>query len=47
MGVGCSEEIVQSLADVFFCCIVGKFPILYLGLPIGANPRLKALEIQW
>lgn len=40
VGVGCSEEHVRLLADRLHCKI-GHLPILYLGLPIGANPRFK------
>lgn len=40
--VGCLEDIVRSLAGNFYCK-VGKFPIQYLGLLIGANPRSKSL----
>lgn len=33
VGVGCSEEVVQSLAS--------KLPMSYLGLPVRAMPRSK------
>lgn len=43
LGVGCTEENPRSLATCF-CCKSGKFPIHYLGLPIGANPRSEFLS---
>lgn len=42
VGVGCAEEIAQSLASSIHCK-VGKLPIWYLGLPLGARTRAVAL----
>lgn len=38
----CSEEIINPMADRLHCR-VGWLPFQYLGLPIGANLRSKAL----
>lgn len=42
VGVGCSNEVVRSLANNIHCK-VGKLPMLHLGLPIEAKERLTAL----
>lgn len=42
-GGGCG--MIEGGGPIFgnFCCRYGYFPILYLGLPIEANPRLNIL----
>ena len=40
-GVGMDVAAVQPLANALNCHIQ-KLPIKYLGLPLGANPKLKA-----
>lgn len=42
VGVGRSEEVVRPLAAKF-SCKVGKLPLLYQGLPIGAHSRSLVL----
>lgn len=42
VGIGSSEWTTQSLASMIHCKS-RKLPIRYLGLPIGAKPRSKAL----
>lgn len=42
VGVGHSEEIVRTLAAKF-SCEVGKLPLWYQGLPIGAHSRSVVL----
>lgn len=42
VGMGCSDELVQPLASIFKCK-VGKLPLAYQGLPLGANMRSKAV----
>lgn len=42
VGIGCTEETVNSLAAMIGCKS-RKLPIVYLGLPIVARPRSKAL----
>lgn len=42
MGVGCPEETTLVLANIIKCRLE-RLPIVYLGLPIGAKPRPKAL----
>lgn len=42
VGIGCEAEVIQALADGIHCK-VGRPPIMYLGLPIGAKPRWKVL----
>jgi hypothetical protein len=39
MGVNVPPDFLR-LASVFLNCRVGTIPFKYLGLPIGANPRL-------
>ncbi|MCI12496.1 LINE-1 reverse transcriptase like [Trifolium medium] len=41
MGINVSEEFL-SLASGFLNCRIGYLPFKYLGLPVGANPRLFA-----
>lgn len=38
--LGVDEAVVSRLAN-FLNCEVGKFPFLYLGLPVGARPSEK------
>jgi len=40
MGVNVGEEFL-GLAERFLYCKVGSIPFIYLGLPVGANPRLE------
>jgi hypothetical protein len=40
MGVNAGAEFL-GLAERFLYCRVGSVPFIYLGLPVGANPRLK------
>lgn len=42
VGVGCLEEQIQPLANKIHCK-VGKLPFSYVGLPIGAQLRSKAV----
>lgn len=50
-GVGCLGDLVRSLACIIHC-IVGKLPVMYLGLPIEAkvgsmgvwNPMIEKVE---
>ena len=44
VGIGCSEDkdTTRSLANIIHCKS-GRLLIIYLGLPIGANPRSKSL----
>lgn len=42
IGVGCSKEVIRSIASRLKCRFE-NLPILYLGLPSGANPRSKGL----
>lgn len=42
--IGCSEEITRSLADMVHCKL-GRLPVVYPGLPIGAKARSKAWEL--
>lgn len=42
MGMGCPMEVVQSIASNFHYK-VGKSPFTYLGLPVGAPSRSKAV----
>jgi hypothetical protein len=37
-GVNVDETFLAS-ATVFLKCVVGRLPFIYLGLPVGANPR--------
>lgn len=39
-GVGISGDITQAFASKLYC-LSKKLPLLYLGLPLGANPRRK------
>lgn len=41
MGVECSSEVIQSLAQCLHCR-VGELPIMYIGLPVGGKLRSKA-----
>jgi hypothetical protein len=38
MGVNVSAEFLE-MASIFLNCKVGSMPFLYLGLPVGANPK--------
>ena len=40
LGLGVDDDIVSSLAD-WVGCEVGVWPINYLGLPLGGNPRSR------
>ncbi|KEH37040.1 hypothetical protein MTR_2g029410 [Medicago truncatula] len=40
MGVNVGEEFLD-LAERFLYCRVGSVPFTYLGLPVGANPRIE------
>lgn len=42
IGINVGEERVSNMADIFWC-EVAKFPLNYLGLPIGVNPRSISL----
>lgn len=41
VGVGCSEEIIRPLA-AYFSCKVGKLPLSYLGMPVGADSQVHS-----
>ncbi|GAU18658.1 hypothetical protein TSUD_124910 [Trifolium subterraneum] len=41
MGVNVSTEFLD-LAERFLHCSVGSIPFIYLGLPVGANPRKES-----
>ena len=41
--VGCSKDDIQILADILHCR-KGTLPFKYLGLPLGASPRLVAFR---
>ncbi|MCI25653.1 RNA-directed DNA polymerase (Reverse transcriptase), partial [Trifolium medium] len=43
MGVNVSSDFLD-LAERFLHCRIGSLPFMYLGLPVGANPRK---EITW
>lgn len=40
-GVGIVDENLQVFADVLVCQ-KQKFPVKYLGMPLGASPKLKS-----
>lgn len=42
VSVGCSHEALQLLASVFRCK-ASKLPLMYIGLPLGAHSRSKAV----
>lgn len=42
VGVSCSEGVVRSMASIMHCKL-GKLPLTYLGLPIGARARSTTL----
>ncbi|KEH43924.1 transmembrane protein, putative [Medicago truncatula] len=33
------EEETPASASTFLCCSTGTIPIIFLGIPVGANPR--------
>jgi hypothetical protein len=41
MGVNVSSSFLQGAAS-FLHCKLGSIPFIYLGLPVGANPRLAS-----
>lgn len=44
MHVGCSDEVIQPLGNIFHCK-QGKQPRSYLGLPIWAKSRSKVVWV--
>lgn len=42
LGVGCTDNVLQPMADILHCGI-RRLSCLYLGQPIGTDPRSKAL----
>lgn len=42
VGVNFPEEVLRPIAS-FLHCKIGRFPLQYLALPIGANPRSKVM----
>jgi hypothetical protein len=46
MGVNVSNDFL-NLASGFLNCRIGQVPFIYLGLPVGANPRLASTWRPW
>ena len=38
MGINTDLDLLQNMATISGC-VVGSWPIKYLGLPLGGNPR--------